>query len=395
MIIIRALAFLLHFTLVPIALGRLITYRESNARANKYLANYLVGLFGSWAIFYLMFAILEWHQNWNTYEVPFTGVFTALTIVYSCVMGIIFLVWIIKDRKNILPFFAQCKTRLTGLFEKIRADRFLALYMILAAGLLLVQLYFAYAYEINEWSYDDYDYVVASMDTIDNDLLANSNIYTGQPQYMTEKRAAASWTTMVAYFSQVSGFEVTTICHTILPVVLLLVAYIAYYYMATLIFNRIDNRMIFMILLQLGFIFGNYSHYSVTFRLLGAIWQGKAILTAIAVPFILAYLLDSYSKEIRGSRTVAIAAISLGACSLTTMATPMIGLLAGAAYIVACIHKRGFASFRYLIASVFGPVFQAIFLMLITWLLEDMSGNWPKHFPNRGRDNSWWYKWFG
>ena len=200
---------------------------------------------------------------------------------------------------------------------------------------------------------------------------------------------------MVAYFSVVSGFEVTTICHTILPMILLMVAYAAYYYLSTFIFNKTDNRMIFMILLQLGFIFGNYSHYSVTFRLLGAIWQGKAILTAIAVPFLVGYLLDSYSKDATFTRTFSIAAVSLGACSLTSMATPMIGLAAGAVYLVACFYKKGIASIRYLLASMFGPVFQAVFLILITWILEDMSGNWPQHFPNRSRENSWWYRWFG
>ena len=394
MTLIRAIAFLLHFTIVPVALGRLITYREDNQKGSRFASTYLVGLFASMAIFYVLFAILEWHQNWNTFSEPFTGCFTALCISYSVLVAIIVVLWFKKDWTQIKGFKKYLLDKLSGLKSNIINDKFIALYMVVGALLLLVQMYFAYGYEVNEWSYDDYDYVVASVDTINNDILANSSIYTGEPRYMQEKRAAASWTTQVAYYAVVSGFEVTTVCHTILPVLLLVVAYFAYYYIASLIVQALDNRLIFMILLQALFIFGYHSHYSVTFRLLCVLWQGKAILSAIAVPFFMAYLAEKYSKEIKTSNMLSIFAISLGASSLTSMSMLLTSMAAVIVFAIMGIYNRKPYGFRYLLASMLGPVLQFIFYTLISWLLADMRGEWPQHFT-RGKDINWWYKWFG
>ena len=394
MTLIRAIAFLLHFTLVPVALGRLITRKDNSERGSRIASTYMVGLFASMGIFFVLFAILEWHQNWNTFSEPFTGCFTALCIAYSVLIGILVLIWIVKDFGAIKAFPGFIKGRIDFICERIRNDRFIALYIFGALAILLVQMYFAYGYQVNEWSYDDYDYVVSSVDTINNDILSNSYIITGEPQYMSEKRAAASWTTEIAYFAVVSGFEVTTICHTILPVLLLVIAYLAYYYMASLIIPALDNRLIFMILLEAAFVFGYHSHYSLTFRLLGVLWQGKAVLSAIAVPFIFAYLAEKYSKPLDNRNLFPIFAVSLGACSLTSMSMLLVSLVSVLVFIIMCIYNRRIYGVRYLLMSMIPPMLQLFFYTMISWLLADMRGYTPKHFI-RGKDINWWYKWFG
>lgn len=394
MILIRALAFLLHFTVIPVALGRLITYGYKQEKPKDFIETYVVGLFSSMAIFFVLFALLEWHQDWNTVgDGPFTGCFTALCIAYPVVMAIFVIRWIIKDMAYIKGLIPSVKAGVTSYFGEVKDNRLVLIYAFIALVLLFIQLYFAYGYQVNEWSYDDYDYVVASLDTISNDELANNNFLTGDTD-LKEKRAAASWTTQIAYLSKVSGFEVTTVAHTIIPVLFLLIAYGVYYYIARLIIKEFDNRLIFMILLQLGFMFGNYSHYSLTFRLLCVLWQGKAVLSAIAIPFWLAYMVDNYSKETRTSNMLPIAMVSLGICSLTTMSMILIGVASAVIFVVMSIYNRKIASIRYLIASMIGPCLQFTFYILISWLLADMKGGWPQHFT-RGRHINWWYRWFG
>ena len=171
MILIRALAFLLHFTIIPVALGRLITYKQSDNKDSA-IATYIIGLFGSFAIFYVLCSILEWHQYWNTFSEPFTGCFTALCIAYSLVITVLLLVWIKKDNASIKACLKNFKTWFKDRFAKVKANKFLMIYIIAFVISLLVQLYFAFGYEINEWSYDDYDYVVNSQDTITTDKKA-------------------------------------------------------------------------------------------------------------------------------------------------------------------------------------------------------------------------------
>jgi hypothetical protein len=388
LIIIRALAFLLFFTVIPFAVGRLITYR---ARTGL-ITDYLIGFFGNLGIFYVLYSIVAWIQMWITFNEPVTGAFSILLRLYFAVLSVLILLWIFMERKNITGIISCIKEKIQTLINNIREDKFVIIYIIFFAGLLLLQLYIAFSYQVNQWSYDDYDYVVSSKDTITYDALSYVNFVDGTMPNTLEKRLSISWNTYIAMLSKVSGFEVTTVCHTLLPVIMLLVAYLVYYYIAKFLFRRTDNRIIFLIILSVAYIFGLYSHYSVTFRLLGALWQGKAILTVIAIPFFILYLFKAYSGE-NTKMTLPIIAISLGASSLTSLAILFIPIVAVLVWFCAGVSKKRVGGFVYLFASLFGPLYLAAFYILIWMLQRDVTSGNHKYFPFRQR-NDWWYKWF-
>ncbi len=393
MTLIRAIAFLLHFTLVPVAIGRLITYRQEPNNRDSAVATYILGLFGSFGIFYVFCALLEWHQYWNTFTEPFTGCFTALCIVYSLVIGILVIRWIIKDFQAIKSFKEYITGRVKSVIDTFKSNRFTLIYSLIFLVLLMVQLYFAYGYEINEWSYDDYDYVVNSQDTIDTDTIAYVNYINGTAPFTSDKRAVTAWPTYIAYLAKISGFEVATVCHTILPVILLLIAYLVIYYIAEYLLKNTENRMVFMTLAAVLYIFGSYSHYSPSFRLLGALWQGKAVLSVIAIPFFIFYLIRNYDIPKKGT-CIPTALFSLGACSLTTMSALLITVAAVGTWICLSIYKRKIQSIRYFISSMIGVLFLIVFYILMSMLIHDMTNTENNYFI-RGRDINWWYKWFG
>ena len=392
MTLIRAIAFLLHFTLVPVAIGRLITYRQSKEQPEDPVATYIIGLFASFGIFYVFCSALVWHQFWNTFNEPFTGCFTALCIVYSVAIAILFVLWLIKDRHAIRGIHSAFNRCGIDIANQHKINRFTIIYVLILTTTVIAQLYFAYGYEINQWSYDDYDYVVTSQDTISSDTIAYVNYVTGEMPFASVKRVVTAWPTYIAYLAKVSGFEVTTICHTIMPVILLLIAYLVYYYISKFLFKDRENRLVFLILLSTLNIFGFYSHYSPVFRLLGAIWQGKAVLSAIAIPFFIVYLFDTYN--IKRKNALALAMFSLGACSLTTMSILLITAASLSIWVCMCIYKRRIFGIKTLIASVFGVIYLLLFYTLVTLLINDMEDSESVLFQ-RGRDINWWYKWFG
>lgn len=389
MIIIRALAFLLHFTLVPIVVGRLITYR---ARTN-WIADYLVGFFGNLAIFYILYSIVEWLQNWFTQNDPLHGAYTMLLNVYITVLIILLITWLLLDRNKFKKTYQKMRFKIASVKTVTKANRFTIVYAIVLIGLLLVQLYMAYDYEINEWSYDDYDYVVTSNDSIESDTISYVNYIDGTMPNVQEKRAVASWGTYVAMLSSTSGFEVTTVYHTILPVVLLLIAYINFYYIASFLFLKLEDRLIFLILLSMSYIFGLYSHYSVTFRLLGALWQGKAVLSVIAVPFFMIYLIRLYKRDTDVKYMLPIAAISIGSSSLTSLSVLFVPILTVLIWMMMCVYNRRIYGIKYLIASLIGPIYVVVFYSLIWMLQYDMQGHENKFFRFRRR-SEWWLQWF-
>ncbi len=393
MTILGALLLLLHFTLVPLAVGRLITYPVKNPLHRQPAAVYVLGLFASFGVFFILYGILVWFQYWNTFDVPITGCFTALVWSYSVVIATLVVLWLWLDRAAIKGIFSYIRQRLSSWQRDIKGDVFVLVYGIIFAAVLLVQLYFAYGYEVNEWSYDDYDYVVNSQDMISSDTLSYVSYTTGEMPNNQEKRVVVSWPAYISYLAKISGFEVTTVAHTIMPPLFLLIAYLVYFYLSGLIFTKLDNRLIFMILLAVGFAFGLHSHYSVSFRLLCTIWQGKAILSAILVPFMITYLAFLYSDKVDRGNLLPLVSIAIGSCSLTTMSMLLFPMTVILMWLVMSIYHRRLYEVSYLIACLAGPVLALGFYFLITILFSDMQG--LTHYFIRGRDINWWYKWFG
>lgn len=391
--ILGAFLLLLHFTLVPVAVGRLITYGVSSPVHRQPAAVYVLGLFASFGIFFILYGILVWFQYWNTFDVAFTGCFTALVLSYSVVIALLVALWLWLDHSAVKGIISHMRTRLRGWRADVAADKFLPVYGLMFAAVLLAQLYFAYGYEVNEWSYDDYDYMVNSQDMISSDTLSYVSYVTGDMPSNQEKRVVVSWPAYIAYLAQISGFEVTTVAHTIMPPLFLLIAYVAYFYLSGLIFTKLDNRLIFMLLLAVGFAFGLHSHYSVAFRLLCTIWQGKAILSAIVLPFMITHLAFLYSQPADRGNLLPLFSMALGACSLTTMSMLLFSVTAILMWLVMSIYHRRTFEVSYLLACLLGPLLHILFYFLISLLFSDMLQN--THYFNRGRDINWWYKWFG
>ena len=389
MTILRACVFILHFTLVPIMIGRLITYRARTG----WIADYLVGFFGNLAIFYILYSIVEWIQNWCTFVDPVIGGFTLLLKVYGFVLAVLLILWICLERKSLSKAITKVRIKLINGKLDLIADRFNMIYLLIFIIILVFQMYMAFAYEINQWSYDDYDYVVTSQDTITSDTLSYVNFIDGTMPNVAEKRAVASWGTYVSMLAKTTGFEVTTVYHTILPVFLLLLAYINFYYIAKFLFRKLEDRLVFLIILSVAYIFGLYSHYSSTFRLLGAIWQGKAVLSVIAVPFFMFFLIRAYKEKISNTYLLPIVAISLGVSSLTSLAALFIPILVVLVWLLMCIYHRKIYAVRYLVASLIGPIYLVVFYAFIWMLQHDMQGYDHKYFKFR-KTTSWWQRWF-
>ncbi len=379
MTIIRAISLLVHFTLVPLAVGRLITYR---AKCN-WIERYLVGFFGNLAVFYILYTIVEWRQNWTTLEDPVIGAFSLLVRVYLIAIAIIVCAWFYLRINSHKRLIERINSKYLIVKERISKDKYTVIYTVVFVVLLALQLYMAYGYEINEWSYDDYDYVVTSKDAITSDTISYVNFIDGTMPNVSGKRAVASWGTYVAMLAKCSGYEVTTVYHTILPVLLLIVAYINFYYIARFLFEEIDNRMIFLILLSVGYIFGLYSHYSATFRLLGAIWQGKAVLSVIAVPFFTVYLFELYKNTYVKANILPIALVSLGISSITSQSLLFVFPIAIFVWLLMCVYHKKIYCVRYLVASLVGPIYLCIFYALISMLQYDMQMHEFKFFRFR------------
>ena len=162
-----------------------------------------------------------------------------------------------------------------------------------------------------------------------------------------------------AYAAVITGLGVSVIEHTVCNVLFLLMAYGAFYLMSKMLFSKDEdreNRMIFLVFVSVLYLFGMYSHYSLTFRLVGTIWQGKAFLAVVMIPFLLAICPVYLEKEFSWNRCGAMMIVSLASMSLTMGAIlPMI-LIPGILTIVFAVQKKNFKCFVKLIPVEIFPL---------------------------------------
>ncbi len=350
MFIWKGIVILLHFVLVPVLVGDVIVGKAGELYEKDSKIYYFIGLFFSWAVFFGVYEVC------SMLHISFL-LFTAIYLLI--LLGIcLFSVWRLIHKRG--------EWKIRFLIEKRkRWNRYEITYLVLFIFLLGVQLYFAFSYESTIMSYDDYDYVVEAQDMISSNQLEVRNIFTGEAYGINTQRMLNSWIPYTAYLSIVSGFHLTTIVHTVLPVALLLVAYRVYYYMAQSLFDKKENQIVFLILLSMAYIFGYYSSYSMAFRLHATLWQGKAVLMVIVLPFLIIFLSKTYDIEFNMQKGLYLAVISAAACSCTMMGAGMLCIIYGSFFVIFTISRRKIAGWKETICGCIIPVVQmAVYFLL-------------------------------
>ncbi|MCI8881342.1 MAG: hypothetical protein HFH28_11555 [Clostridiaceae bacterium] len=334
---------------VPFLLGNLICYKGSPGIADTPVPRFLIGLFASLALFWVLcvpLALLKCS-------------FTALVIIYAIIVVILCIIsiWVSFHEKPWRQFAFQ--------WEGIRPRGFEMGYLALFFLLLGIQLYFTIFYESTVWSYDDYAYVVSSLDAITSDHMYMTDPISGNNIAFSYKRVLISWDIYIAFLSKVSGVSVTTIAHTIIPAAFLLIAYLVYSYLAAQLFEKRENQLIFMCILSAAFIFGLYSPYSLTFRLLVTLWQGKAVLSTVVIPFLFGFLPKVYTQEKQRRVYLYLMIISMAACSFTMMGSGMSIAVYVAMVVVISLYQRRITGLKYCICGCTVPAIQILLYLIL------------------------------
>ena len=90
----------------------------------------------------------------------------------------------------------------------------------------------------------------------------------------------------------------TIVAHTIFPVIFVVIAYSIYFIIGKYLFDyNYEKTFTFLIIINILYILGNYTRYSIFVRLLTRIWQGKSILANITIPIIFYIFLKGIGTE--------------------------------------------------------------------------------------------------
>lgn len=290
--------------IIPFFIGRYFKSDFCNSMTEKGCYIWLSG-------FFFMLAL------WEVISVPacFLKVgFTSLCVVYSIVLLAIL---IIKEKSN-----CSHKIRFKLLGKKAKSfikslSIWETVYILAFFILLSFQLINLVRLDIGWWNSDDATYIGYASTALQTDRMYLNDPMTGNAMLLDVQRSLQGFLLFIAYLSKITGISAVMMAHTVFAVVLVVASYMAAYLVACGLFRDRENRFLFLCILCVLYIFGYYSEYSLTFRLLGAIWQGKAVLAVVLSPFVFYVYQAVLNQEYQKKYGVLLLMLSVASISLS------------------------------------------------------------------------------
>lgn len=261
--------------IVPILIGYLITKFMKSDDKNNIATNFLFGFV----------AMLGMFQPITLIAIYLKVSLTFLTTLVKLLWGTLSIVSIVINHKRIFVTMSH----VTILLKKINV------YFLGALLLIMLQGYSYVAYEHID---DDDAFFVATATT----AVANDNLYVKSPysgatyKKLPNRYILSPFSIYYAVMSKLTSVHAAVYAHLFLPLVLLLFVYMVYYLWGKEWFQTAESLGVFLVIISIINIFGNYSEFTTQTFMLFRLWQGKAFLAAGILPFLL-YLCYKTRKE--------------------------------------------------------------------------------------------------
>ena len=248
--------------------------------------------------------------------------------------------------------------------EKKRKNVWEIVYLVGFLILLGIQVFCTLYYDMGFWTSDDGVYVTISEAGVHDGYMHMTNVVTGDyVGTIDRQRGVTAIYNYFAYCRYTTGIPTAIIEHTIYAVLLLLMAYGACYLLAESLFEKKEDSYIFLIILSLCYLFGKYTHYSATFRLLGPIWQGKAILAVLVLPFIFYYFPTFIREKMTWKRMLFIVAVSAAAMSMTLGGAFTMALVPGLIAFLYFLQERKLRTIPYFAVGMIVPAIVSLYYL--------------------------------
>ena len=279
----------------------------------------------------MMFAVFE------VLVVPFIvreASFSMAIQCYTVVIGILAVLFLFLGRSTVPACLRKWK--------EARPDWGQAMIMFLVLTLIILQLIFAFYMQ-----YLDGDvsfFVATSLTSQHTDTMYRFTPYYGANGGLDIRHALSPEPIFMAWLSEVSGIHVTIICHSYISILFLILMYCIYGQVGSQLFPlQRKNRWLFLLFLNIWYLFGNVSIYAAESFAYTRTWQGKAMFPNLMVPLLFLWLLYMAKNEMDVGEWSMLFVIIL--CTVFTTSTgiftvPILLLLA--AVIMAVVQKRAF-----------------------------------------------------
>jgi len=244
------------------------------------------------------------------------------------------------------------------------ARGYLTLGHLVALLLICCQLYFIHHHMYLEW--DDTYYV-----NLANEAVYSNKIYWVYPETGAfadfDKRYVLSlWPIFYAWLSKLVGVIPTIMAHTILPWIIIPLAYMVYALMGRKLFAK-DKQLqgMFLAFAVLLHLFMSGEHTAGLTFLSITPWVGKGVLAAVLIPMLFYCILRTVQEEKWGNWLL-LGITGLGGCLLSSMGIMLTPVFVGAAVFLGALQKRSIPYFLCGAAACLPCIVLGIYYIYLT-----------------------------
>lgn len=312
---------LLLVTAVPFLLG-MFPVRHMNRLQRTPAMAYICGWFLSFAVF-------------EAVAVPFILLedsFTTVVVVYTAVLALLLVISVWRGHEVLCEFAAQLSALRR---QPLKCTMGWLCVLLLIAVQVIAAVFWEY------YDGDDAYYIATAVVTDTFDSMYVRDNYTGYLYPLDVRHALSPTPVYQAWLSRLSGIHPAIIAHSVLSVVWLLLMYCIYGQFARRLFpKKAEYRPLFMIFLNLWFIFGNISLYTAETFAMTRTWQGKGLLAGCVLPALLLCFLYLADERIPAGVWWLFVMVLLSAVFATSIAFMLIPTLTGTAALLLGWRKR-------------------------------------------------------
>ncbi|MBQ6994519.1 MAG: hypothetical protein IJN64_08550 [Lachnospiraceae bacterium] len=311
-------------TIVPFLLGTIpVKYMNRFQRTPAMM--YLCGWFVSFSVFELV-------------SVPFILLersFTEVVVIYSLVIMILLVVSVWNGYKVI----AQLWSWKSWWKDVAKMSWWTRLGWLVVAILLVIQLIHAVVFEYYDGD-DSYYVAQAVMTKTFNTMYLRDN-YTGYIYPLDIRHALSPTPVYIAWMSKVSGIHPTVIAHSVLSVAWLVLMYCIYEQIGKrLLAKNKDWIPLFLIFIEVWFLYGNISLYTSETFAMTRTWQGKGLMAGVILPALLLSLIYLADQKTRFGNWLLFLTVILSAVFATSIAFMLIPTIVGLSAVLIGWQKR-------------------------------------------------------
>ena len=284
---------------IPLFLGLFITHFMKDEKSKIPMA-WLLG-------FFIEFAITQ------LFAIPYIFMGKSFdTLFYSCYIffGVISLISIIVNRKNL-------KNIISDTFNNIKDLK--NIWTIVAIVLIGINCFVVFNYmHIDE---DDSNFVAkATLSLQTNTLYKYKDTGAEMNGIFPSRNTLSPFPMFIAMLAKFTGFHPMMIAHTVWPVIATLLIYANYYILASKLFGDQKEKIsIFIIFVNIIYIFGNFSTNTNFSFMLFRLWQGKALLGNLIIPSLVNFYFMFAKADKKFVSWIILLLIMWSSCLVSTM----------------------------------------------------------------------------